>query len=93
MVVFNKLDQTTVAALFEKPQPGRVAAERARIREEYKSYLSQLAVGEGGELILSEGENKTTVRNRLTRAAKELNISLEYKRTRDNAVRFRIVSR
>jgi hypothetical protein len=93
MVTFSKLDQATVAALFEKPEPGKVATERARIREEYKGYLSQLAAGEGGELVLSEGEDKAAVRNRLNRAAKELNVQLEYKRTRDNVVRFRIVSK
>ncbi|NOZ28096.1 MAG: hypothetical protein GXP39_08595 [Chloroflexi bacterium] len=93
MVEFRKLDKETTAALFEKPKRSKVAEERARIREEYKQYLSQLEVGEGGELVLGENEKKVTVRNRLNRAAKELGITLEYKRTRDPVVRFRVVSK
>ncbi len=91
MVQFRKLDPQETKMFFEKPQRGNLASERARIREEYKGYLSQLAVGEGGELILGENERKLTARNRLNRAAKELGIRLEYKRSKGNVIRFRVV--
>ncbi len=93
MAKFKKLDKETANALFEKPERGKAAKERERIRQEYRNYLSQLAVGEGGELLLEEGEKKTTIRNRLNRAAKELGMKLEYKRTRAPIVRFRVVAK
>ncbi len=91
MVQFRKLNPQGTDTLFEKGKRGSVASERAKIREEYKGYLSQLAIGEGGELILGEHERKTTVRNRLNRAARELGIRLEYKRSKGNVIRFRVV--
>lgn len=91
MVRFRKLDPQEIDKLFEKPRQSNVASERARIKEEYKGYLSQLAIGEGGELILGENERKLTVRNRLNRAAEELGVRLEYKRSRGNVIRFRVV--
>ena len=92
MVQFRKLDPQEVDMLFERAKRNNAMSERARIREEYKGYLSQLAIGEGGELILGEHERKLTVRNRLNRAAKELGLKLEYKRSRGNVIRFRVVS-
>lgn len=79
--------------MFDQPQRSKAVGERTRIRELYRSYLEPLAVGEGGELTPSEGETKTLVRGRLKRAAQELGITLEYKRSRDSIVRFRVVSR
>ena len=93
MVQLKKLNKEEADALFEKPKRGQGTSERARIREEYRGYLSQLSVGEGGELVLEEGEKKGTVRSRLNRAARALGIQLEYKRTRDPVVRFRVVAK
>jgi hypothetical protein len=78
--------------MFDKPAPRKAAGERARVRAEYKGYLTQLAAGEGGELTLGEGDLKITVRNRLNRAADELGVKLEYKRSRSAVIRFRIVT-
>lgn len=68
-----------------------VTGERARIREEYRGYLSDLEVGEGGELELGSDEKKVTVKNRLKRAADDLNMSLEFRRSGYDLVRYCIV--
>jgi hypothetical protein len=62
--------------------------ERARVREEYRGYLEGLNPGEGGELELDEKEKKITIKNRLKRAAEDLGVDLEFRRTGENVVRF-----
>jgi hypothetical protein len=62
--------------------------ERARVREEYKRYIKSLKEGEGGELTLAEDENKTTIKNRLKRAAEELDVTLKFKRSPQDVVRY-----
>lgn len=79
--------------MFDQSRRPKASGERTRIRALYRSYLEPLAVGEGGELTPSEGETKELVRGRLKRAAQALGITLEYKRSRDSVVRFRVVSR
>lgn len=67
-----------------------VTGERARIRKQYRSYLQGVKSGEGGELKLEPHEKKVTIKNRLRRAAEEMNIELEFKRSSADSVRFRI---
>lgn len=65
-----------------------VSGERARIRAEYRGYIQAINPGEGGELKLSEDEKKVTIKNRLKRAALELNMVIEFKRSGSDTVRF-----
>lgn len=89
MAQFRKLTREEIAAIME-PQPRSArAAERRRIIEEYKQFLSEIAPGEGGEIILEEGDKRQTIKNRLKRAAKDLGIELEFKRKRGRIV-FRV---
>jgi hypothetical protein len=93
MPEFEKLDAKRAAELFDKPVRDESAAEvRARIRAQYKAYLTGLAPGEGGELTPEEGETKEKVRYQLEQAAKELGLKLTFKRRKDNKVIFRVVA-
>lgn len=87
MPKFKKLSSDELDAL-----RAPVTGERARIREEYRGYLKNLKPGEGGELMLGESEKKITIKNRLKRAAEEMNLKLEFKRSGENSVRFRVNS-
>lgn len=88
MPEFRKLSEEELNSL-----RGPMTGERARIREEYRGYLSGLSVGEGGEMNLAEDEKKVTIKNRLKRAAEELGVKLEFKRSGPDVVRFRIASK
>lgn len=65
-----------------------VTGERARIRAEYREYIQTINPGEGGELQLSADEKKVTIKNRLKRAAAEMNMMIEFKRSSSETVRF-----
>lgn len=86
MAKFKKLSEDELAAM-RSPLSG----QRAMIRDEYKSYLKNLKTGEGGQLHIEEDEKKVTIKNRLKRAAEELDITLEFKRTGAEMVRFQVV--
>ena len=55
---------------------------KSKVMEEYESYLKQLPDGQVGkiEVTLKDGVKPQTVRSRLIRAGKSLNIVLEIKR-------------
>jgi hypothetical protein len=86
MPKFKKLSAEELAT-FRAP----VSGERARVREEYKSYLKGLKPGEGGELRLVEDEKKTSVKNRIKRAADDMGVEIQFKRSDQDSVRFAIV--
>lgn len=65
------------AAHFEKPQ----GKERSRIAEEYRQELASVTPGKWVEVVIPEGDKRITVKNRLNRAAEELDLTLTYKRT------------
>lgn len=67
-----------------------ISGERARVRDEYCGYLRGLKPGEGGELQLADNEKKITVKNRIKRAATELSLDIEFKRSGEDLVRFRL---
>lgn len=85
MPMYRKMTKEELDALTMPP-----SGERARVREEYLGYLADLDLGEGGELQLEPPEKKVTVKNRLKRAAKDLNLSIEFRRSGDNVVRYTI---
>ena len=74
----QKLDKETVAELFD-------------VLAEYKEFLATIPEGLGGEIVLDEGDDKAVVKNRLIAAAKETNIRLEFARTKEDTIRFRVL--
>ncbi|NOK59198.1 MAG: hypothetical protein GFH27_549283n341 [Chloroflexi bacterium AL-W] len=71
----------------------RIKGQRKLIEEEYDALLGDYSDGDYGEAELSEGENRITVRNRLKAAANRRNLSLDFKRTKGNILRFRVISK
>jgi hypothetical protein len=65
--------------------------QRKLTEEQYNAFLSDYEVGEYGEALLDEGENRLTVRNRLKAAAGRRNIGIEFRRTQGDIIRFKIV--
>lgn len=87
MPKFTKLTAAELKAKTHVPLTG----ERAKVRQQYQGYLKGLKSGEGGELKLGKGEKKVTVKNRLKRAAADLDVQLRFKRTDAQTVRFEVV--
>lgn len=80
---------------FRKLSAEEVAAMRARRRgsvdlTDYIDFLRTLDVGEGGEVTLKPDEQKRTVKRRLTRAARQLNKDVRYRRSEGNVIRFEV---
>ena len=85
----KKLSKEELKKLLRPKQPSPETKERRRMVAEFKQFLSSLAPGEGGEIVLKEGENRQKIKNRLLRAAKEVGVELEFIRKRGRIV-FRI---
>ena len=81
-----KFSKEEIEALMTKPKP---VSPRRRAYEEIRDFLATIAPGEGGKIVLKEGENRLTVRNRLKRAAQELGVEIEFLRKR-GAIYFRV---
>jgi len=64
---------------------------RKLVEEQYDTILSDYAVGEYGEATLEPEENRLTVRNRMKAAAVRRNISIEFRRTSGDLIRFQII--
>lgn len=80
---------------FRRLSSEEVAELRTRRRgsvdlSEYSDFMQDLAVGEGGELVLSDAEQKRTVKRRLTRAARQMNKDVHYRRSEGNLIRFEV---
>lgn len=86
MPTVRKLSPEEVRAI-EK----RVKGQRKLIEEEYDALLREYSEGEYGEAELAPDENRITVRNRLKAAAQRRGIVLDFKRTKGNVLRFRVV--
>ena len=65
--------------------------QRKLVEEQYDAILSDYAVGEYGEAVLDEGENRLTVRNRMKAAATRRGIGINFRRTQGDLLRFVIV--
>ena len=59
---------------------------------EYREFLQDLAPGQGGEVSLGTGDQRRTVKRRLTTAALGMGKKLRYRRSPDNVVRFEVQS-
>jgi hypothetical protein len=64
---------------------------RKLIEEQYNAILRDYELGDYGEALLDEGENRLTVRNRLKAAAGRRNIEVEFRRTTGDLIRFKII--
>jgi hypothetical protein len=65
---------------------------RKIIEEQYDAILAEYSVGEYGEASLDPQENRLTVRNRMKAAARRRNVGLDFRRTKEDVLRFQIVS-
>jgi hypothetical protein len=54
--------------------------------------MRTLDVGQGGEVVLADDEQKRTVKRRLTRAAHTLKKEVRYRRSEGNVIRFEVRS-
>lgn len=70
----------------------RIKGQRKLVEEEYDALLRDYGEGDYGEAELGAGENRITVRNRLKSAALRRDLSLDFKRTKGNVLRFHVVS-
>jgi hypothetical protein len=87
MAEMRKLAREEVENLTQRP---KVSGERTRIREQYQTFLADIDEGEGGEVTLTDGDNRTTIKNRLKAAAKNSGKNLVFIRSSKDVVRFRI---
>ncbi len=65
--------------------------QRKLVEEQYDAILRDFSAGEYGEAVLEPGENRLTVRNRFKAAATRQGLTLEFRRTSDNLLRFKVV--
>ena len=83
MPTFRPLSTEEVAAL-------QKSRGRAIDLSEYRQFLEELEPGDGGEITLTPGEQKRTVKRRLTTAAKQMNKSVRYRRSEGDVLRFEV---
>ncbi len=87
MAKFKKLStQELEEMMTPQPKPSPRSLERQRALQEMKEFLSQIQPGEGGEIVLEEGDNRLTIKNRLKKAAEELGVELKFIRKRKRIV-------
>lgn len=82
----RKLDPEEVKAYQDKGK-----GQRKLVEEQYDAILSDYEVGEYGEAVLDEGENRLTVRNRMKAAATRRGIGINFRRTTGDIIRFQII--
>ena len=87
MPVVRKLAQEEVQEIENKGKGQRKLTE-----ELYDRYLEGIGPGEWGEAILDDDENRLTVRNRFKAAARRRGVSLDFRRTSDRLLRFKVVA-
>src|SRR4051812_7067089 len=85
MPTVRKLEPAEVETLEYKPK-----GQRKHTEEQYDGYLADFAIGAYGEAIIDEGEHRLTVRNRFKAAATRRGLTLEFRRTSDPLVRFKV---
>jgi hypothetical protein len=72
----------------EKPVKVQKSSERKHIAAEYDALLFDYNAHDYVEVELSEGENKITVKNRLSAAAKRRNMWIKWGRGKANVLKF-----
>jgi hypothetical protein len=69
---------------------GRKMSQRQRTAREYDMMLENFETGDWGEVVLSESDNRLTVRSRLQAAAERRGVSLAFQRTHGSVLRFEV---
>jgi hypothetical protein len=87
MPVVRKLPPEEVQTLENKGK-----GQRKLVEEQYDSFLAEYGVGDYGEAELEPSENRLTVRNRFKAAASRRGLTLDFKRTTGNVLRFKVIS-
>jgi hypothetical protein len=64
----------------------------SQIEEQYDAILAEYSVGEYGEAVLDPDENRLTVRNRMKAAARRRDLGIDFRRTKEDILRFQIVA-
>jgi hypothetical protein len=88
MPTFTRLTDEQVEKLMKRNKKSG-SSQRQQTRQEFVDYLGQYKAGDWISVDLETGENKQTVRNRLSRAAKTLGWKLNFVRSR-GPIRFQI---
>ena len=83
MPTFRKLSVEEIAAT-RRNRPGSVDLT------EYIEFLRDITLGEGGELVLGEGDTQRTVKRRLSRAATRLSRTIRWRRSENGTLRFEV---
>ena len=63
-------------------------AGRKEIEASYDALIADMSAGEFATVSLEDGENKPTTRNRLKGAAERRNLTIAFRRTKDNTIVF-----
>jgi len=85
---FRKLEPEEVQAYHNKGK-----GQRKLIEEQYDAILGDYAIGDYGEGVLDNGENRLTVRNRLKAAAGRRAVAIHFWRTNGTILRFQIIAK
>jgi hypothetical protein len=83
----RKLSADEVRALENKGK-----GQRKLIEEQYDAIIGDYSEGDYGEAVLEPGENRLTVRNRLKAAARRRNLAVDFRRTKEDLLRFQVVA-
>ena len=84
---FRKLEPEEVQQIENKGK-----GLRKLIEEQYDAILAEYSIGDYGEATLEIDENRLTVRNRMKAAARRRNLAIDFRRTKEDILRFQIVA-
>lgn len=70
---------------------GHKLSQRQRTAREYDAMVEGFQTGEWGEVVLSEADNRLTVRSRLQAAAERHGVALAFQRTQGMFLRFEVI--
>jgi len=70
---------------------GHKLSQRQRTAREYDAMLEGFQTGDWGEVVLSEADNRLTVRSRLSAAAERQGVGLAFQRTQGMFLRFEVI--
>lgn len=65
--------------------------QRKLVEEQYDALLGEYGIGDYGEALLEDSENRLTVRNRLKAAARRRGVELNFRRTKEDLLRFQMI--
>lgn len=86
MLEMRKLSREEVKQEMQVRKPSPRSEERRKMIEQFKDLLSKLQPGEGGEIKIVDRRQRTTIKNRLLRAAEELGVKIAFIRKRGRIV-------